>query len=487
MIKVNLKKKLLILVGFPVILIALVGIFYISVKLTEEGERGLKDKSTAILSRLEAVRTFVATQGALGKTVEEMKEKYPDGRIPEHEKEQVLKQVPIISAMRVGADGAAQENYKFRVVSDNPRKPENKASGVESELIDRFKDGNQKTIVYEHTEENEMWVARAVYLSEAQGCLTCHGAPSTSPWGNGKDILGYPMENWKDGRLHGVFIIKSDLTPVQQNIQSAIWSIGLWGLVIVAIALIIGAFYVQRIIAVISQIRTVSQKVSGGDLRPRVNITSDDELGDLAGFINKMVDSVVNVFTNVKEAAQELNNAAAEISSSSSSISEGAQRQAAQFEEISGSVQSTADSSGGASSVAKESNSDAKQASQGMAELKDAMQKIHKSSLEIEKTIDLLRNISFQTNLLALNAGVEAARAGQHGKGFSVVAKEVKNLANQSDESAKEIAEIIRESVMFVEQGVKLTDEAEERILSLFLFLTLTLTKWLLLKPSFTI
>lgn len=462
--KVNLRAKLLVLVVFPVVVIASIGIFYISVKLSSEGEQGLKDKSTAILSRLEAVRKFVATQQTLEKTIDEFRQNFPEGHFGWEQKEQLLKQVPIISAMRVGADGAENENYSFKVAALNPRNADNAANTMEKELIERFKSTNEQTIVHENVETNELWVARAVYLKNNQGCLSCHGKPETSPWNNGKDILGYPMENWKDGDLHGIFVVKSDLTPVQTNVASAIGGIGVWGFIIVLLAIIVGVYYVQRIINVINQIRTVSYKVSQGDLRHRVDVKSDDELGDLAGFINKMVSSIVDVFHNVKEAANELNNAAEEISASSNSISNGAQRQATQFEEISGSVQNTADSSEQANNLSQQSSKEALDTGAGMQKLMEAMTQIHARSLEIEKTIDILRNIAFQTNLLALNAGVEAARAGVHGKGFSVVAGEVKKLANQSDASAKEIAQTIRESVGAVEIGVKLTEEAGERI-----------------------
>ncbi len=462
--KVNLRSKLLFLVIVPVLIIAVVGIVYISVKLFEEGKNGLEQKSTAILSRMEAVREFVATQGMMNQTIEELIKKYPDGDLPQYEKEKVLNQVPIISSMRVGAKNASEENYEFRVAAMNPRNPENQPTPLEKDFIERFKAGETGTIVHEDEESNSIYVARSIYLDESQGCMTCHGHPSKSPWGNGTDILGYQMENWKDGDMHGVFVIKSDLTPVQENIRSAVAGISIWGIVVVVLASIIGLYYVRRITNVIFQIKDVSKLVAQGDLRKRINITNNDELGDLALFINKMVDSVVNVFQTVKEAARELNNAAGEISSSSNSISEGAQRQAAQFEEISGSVQSTADSSSDANAVAGSSSDNASEAGKGMNELKAAMEKIHNRSLEIEKTIDVLRNISFQTNLLALNAGVEAARAGEHGKGFAVVAQEVKKLANESDKSAKEIAEIIRDSVVSVEQGVKLTEEAGKRI-----------------------
>ena len=72
-------------------------------------------------------------------------------------------------------------------------------------------------------------VIRPVRLSQSEGCMTCHGDPATSPWGNGKDVLGYDMENWKDGKLHGAFAVISSLEPVQARSNEAAMNIIFWG------------------------------------------------------------------------------------------------------------------------------------------------------------------------------------------------------------------------------------------------------------------
>ncbi len=94
----------------------------------------------------------------------------------------------------------------------------------------------------------------------------------------------------------------------------------------------------------------------------------------------------------------------------------------------------------------------------------DAMQKIEQSSNEISNIIGVIDEIAFQTNLLALNAGVEAARAGDAGKGFAVVAQEVRELAQRSAKAAKEIKDLIRNSSVQVQSGVKLVSDTGDAL-----------------------
>lgn len=172
----TLRSKVMTAVLLAGVISTLSATFVSSRKIIQQGETALSNKSRAVLSRIETVREYIASQGGLNRTVEIIKEKYPDGNLPKEAKLEVLKQVPIF--------------------------PNEK----EMEILKKFQAQGDLPEITEITEE-ELIVYRPVRLSEAQGCLVCHGHPSQSPWGNGKDILGMPMEDWKDGYLHGVFAI----------------------------------------------------------------------------------------------------------------------------------------------------------------------------------------------------------------------------------------------------------------------------------------
>jgi len=133
---------------------------------------------------------------------------------------------------------------------------------------------------------------------------------------------------------------------------------------------------------------------------------------------------------------------------------------AASMEELSSTVRQNADSAEQANRLAQTASSIAAQGGQVVSEVVETMKGIETSSKKIADIIGVIDGIAFQTNILALNAAVEAARAGEQGRGFAVVASEVRNLAQRSAGAAKEIKQLITESVDRVSSGTLLADKA---------------------------
>ena len=206
----------------------------------------------------------------------------------------------------------------------------------------------------------------------------------------------------------------------------------------------------------------VLETVAKGDFSERPDVTSKDEVGEMATALNTAIASVQRALTEVRGVALDVATASSQLSSAADAISSGAQEQAsgleetaASLEEVSATVKQNAGNAGQAAQLAEASRGIAEKGGAVVQAAIDAMTGITASSKHIAEITTTIDEIAFQTNILALNAAVEAARAGEQGRGFAVVAAEVRDLAQRSAASAKEIKRLIQDSVETVEAGAR--------------------------------
>jgi len=184
-------------------------------------------------------------------------------------------------------------------------------------------------------------------------------------------------------------------------------------------------------------------------------------------FIARSISKPINrIIAGLNEGADQVNDAAAQVSSASQQLAEGASEQASSLEETSSALEemaamtrTNAENSKEANNLSGQARSAAENGDKTMEQLNNAMTAINDSSGQISKIIKVIEEIAFQTNLLALNAAVEAARAGEHGKGFAVVADEVRNLAQRCAQAAKETTGLIEDSVNKAKEGADVAAE----------------------------
>lgn len=326
--------------------------------------------------------------------------------------------IPVVAAWNSIAKLAEQEGFHFRVPKFNPRNPENEPTPEEAKILKRFETENLEDYFEADDGTGKMVYARPIRLTN--DCLACHGDPATSPTKDGRDILGFPMENWKAGEVHGAFILKADRERVDRVVAAGVKKSAAWVLPL-ALLLGIGFYFLSRRMIVVPLTRAMAGLRAGAD---QVNAAAGQ------------------VSSSAQLAAANASTQASTVSSADAAVTS-----------LATATTTNATDAHRADQLATRAKSQADKGNETVAQLTEVMTGVNQSATEVCKIIKVIEDIAFQTNLLALNAAVEAARAGEHGKGFAVVAEEVRALAQRSAKAAGQTNELISVSVERAKQG----------------------------------
>ena len=309
------------------------------------------------------------------------------------------------------------------------------------------------------------------------------------------------------------------VSGLREKQTMAVFTVIILGGISVAVSVIFGVYITRGITQPVTELEQAARAMAKGEFSAvRVAYDSKDELGSLAGDIRSMVKTLTDVLQNetyilnemaegnfsvhsekdeyyigefeqlmrsmkkisrglselLLQISRSADNVAAgseQVSSGSQNLAQGTTEQAASVEELTGMMSEISDQAYRNSRDAQEASEKAQmvkenatESSRSMQEMVKAMAEISGKSDEIRKIVKTIEDFSFQTNILALNAAVEAARAGDRGKGFSVVANEVRSLANQSSAASKSTAALIQSSLQAVENGRRIANETDNAL-----------------------
>lgn len=209
------------------------------------------------------------------------------------------------------------------------------------------------------------------------------------------------------------------------------------------------------------------QLIETGNLRQELKFYAGREINEVRDSLNKMQSGLITTVRSVRDGAESISIGTQEIAAGNTDLSSRTEQQAAaltetaaNMEQISSTIRQNAENAVQASSLVSSTSVQVHEGEELMKELVTKMHGINQTSRQVSEIIATIDGIAFQTNILALNAAVEAARAGEQGRGFSVVAGEVRSLAQRCATSAKEISQLIINATSAIEDGVKLAEKA---------------------------
>ncbi|MES2161698.1 MAG: methyl-accepting chemotaxis protein [Pseudomonadota bacterium] len=228
------------------------------------------------------------------------------------------------------------------------------------------------------------------------------------------------------------------------------------------------AMWVARIVSTpLQEAVALAREVAGGDLTRTIDVKSACETGQLMQALKDMTGNLQTLVSQVRSGTDTIATASGQIASGNQDLSSRTEQQASSLEETASSmeeltstVKQNADNARQANVLAQSASGIAVKGGDVVGQVVGTMASINESSRKIVDIISVIDGIAFQTNILALNAAVEAARAGEQGRGFAVVASEVRNLAQRSAAAAKDIKQLIGDSVEKVETGSQLVEQA---------------------------
>lgn len=226
--------------------------------------------------------------------------------------------IPVVAAWKTAQEASKGQGYEFRTPSFNPRNRGNTPDSDEARILTKMAAESLPDYFEVDSRRNQIVYARPNRLSA--DCMMCHGDPGSRP--GGKDVIGFHMEGWHPGEMHGAFVLRASMEQVDNQVRAGVWKAAFW-LIPIAVIIGFGAYLAaRRLRAPLAEAVEAMQAIAAGDLTAEISTRRDDETGDMAAAMKQMSAGLRSMVGELSRTVESMSSMSVALSSDSTQMSE---------------------------------------------------------------------------------------------------------------------------------------------------------------------